>query len=607
MGMAGLTSAAIGAAAAASTAFSLYHASPSLPLLVVLTSSCCGTFALAAILLSPVDSLFSAAAAPAALLVGFWRTLYWAALLLGWPVAETLCELVVAGELSRAARLRAAVHAHLRLYCVVLSLLTAAAAYLLIWLHASPLGLESVAALLVNGHGMLVLAHLQGRGMAEVPRRLWRGAEPRASLAQRYVAVSAADAERDATATKLRSLLHKVAAADAAAAPPAARSERERVRWEALHRSTRVAAAECHLDEHEGGRMEWGLRSAWAHTVGTPHAHDDASLARLRRRVRLCGGAARRAWQRRQLALRSAGALSERLLANEKGFGGAGVGRSRGLWLGLLRLPLMRLLALLAAALSAWILLNEACATSRLLPSPLGASLPTRCPAPLLHAALVHHAPVAALAVQLATTGHIVVCAGSTLCASRALAPMTLVPARQTEGASLLRHGSWAVWLAAALAAHVVVLTTSSPEQTALAAALGALWPARDAAPGGVRGGEGAGGESGGGGMGGELGEVGGVERGSGGGVIIEMEPLFYHGLCSALTVATFAGACHECPPLQTLSHPSHDPAPSLWPRPVRPGPYLAPTSYLRHRLMGFVRQVRCSACARHPAASCSA
>ena len=37
-----------------------------------------------------------------------------------------------------------------------------------------------------------------------------------------------------------------------------------------------------------------------------------------------------------------AASLCERLTANEKGFGGADVGRSRGLWLGVLRAPIAK-------------------------------------------------------------------------------------------------------------------------------------------------------------------------------------------------------------------------------------------------------------------------
>ena len=165
--------------------------------------------------------------------------------------------------------------------------------YLLFWLHASELP-SLVSASLVNGHGLLVLSLLIGHGLVELPRRLWHTAPPRSALAQRYYALALADDARSAAATRLRQLLQKVSAADAAAAPPNARGPREWLCWDALLRTGRSAAQDCKLEEHEGGSLTWGLRSAWAHTLGTPRARDEASLAKLRRRVRVAGGQAPR-------------------------------------------------------------------------------------------------------------------------------------------------------------------------------------------------------------------------------------------------------------------------------------------------------------------------
>ena len=103
-----LVAAIIGGSGAFATARSLYLAAPSLPLAVPLTSAACLTFALAAAALLPVDVL-SGDEQRSGLFVGFWRALYWAALLVGWLGTETLCELLVAGEFSHAGRLRAAV------------------------------------------------------------------------------------------------------------------------------------------------------------------------------------------------------------------------------------------------------------------------------------------------------------------------------------------------------------------------------------------------------------------------------------------------------------------------------------------------------------------
>jgi hypothetical protein len=475
--------------AAASLCFAFGLAGRGTPLAVPLTSAACLTFAAASVVLLPVDSTFreviehnqtaATELPPHGFLVAFWRALYWTTLALGWLVTETLCELLVAGEFSRSGRLRSALHASARLYMTVLVLSLCGLAYLLIWLHVSLAGLQSLAALLVNGHGVLVLALLQGQGMVDVPRRLWRTAAPRAALAQKYYALAAADDERRATASRLRALLHKVAAADAAAPPPANRGVRERLCWDALLRSARGAAAGCCLDEHDGGRLTWGLHAAWAHTLGTPKTTSEAGLAKLRRRVRLCGGVARRSYQRQQSHLHEAASLCKRLTANEKGFGGRGVGRSRGMWLGVMRQPCLRVVASISALLSLWFIANEACSTLRLLPAPRGHTLSSYCPGPSLDASLVRALPGLALLVQTLCISYAAICVMSCLHNSRVLASYPLVPWRRTDGVALLRHAAWSVRLAGPLASHFLLTAVYQPQTTALATALNGIWKER--------------------------------------------------------------------------------------------------------------------------------
>ena len=293
----------------ASTFTAFTFSSRSNPFAVPLVAATCAAFALSALLLIPADAAAASSEyssfnntsplPPAKSLVSFWRALYWVALLLGWLASETLCELLVAGEFSRTGRLKSAVRSSVRLYAIVALLGLAGCLYLLFWLHVPFSELPSLAALLVNGHGLLVLSLLIGHGLVELPRRLWHTAPPRSALAQRYYALALADDARSAAATRLRQLLQKVSAADAAAAPPNARGPRERLCWDALLRTGRSAAQDCKLEEHEGGSLTWGLRSAWAHTLGTPRARDEASLAKLRRAsgMELSAGA-----QLRQLA-----------------------------------------------------------------------------------------------------------------------------------------------------------------------------------------------------------------------------------------------------------------------------------------------------------------
>ena len=368
---------------------------------VPFVAACCGAFAASAILLVPADATTAATIAlnsttsghysPA--LVSFWRSLYWVALLLGWLTTETLCELLVAGDFSAGARLRSAVRASLRLYALVVGLGVAGTLYLIFWLHVPLAELPSLAALLINGHGLLVLGLLHGHGLVELPRRLWATAAPRAALAQHYYTLALTEDARQSTAGRLQTLLQKVSAADAAAPPPEKRAPRERQCWDALLKSARIAASECRLSEREGegSLATWGMRTAWAHTIGTVRPRDEGALARMRMRVRASAALAKRAWQRRELAMYAATTLCERLTANEKGFGGAGVGRSRGLWLGVLRLPTMRCLATVCTCLSAWLLINEACGLTRLFPSPYCHTLPPYCPAPSLQGAIGQH------------------------------------------------------------------------------------------------------------------------------------------------------------------------------------------------------------------------
>ena len=516
-----LASVAVLCCAALGIAVALYYAAPALPPVVPLVAAVSGTLTLAAVVLIPADAL--AGNGHDAFLVGFWCTLYWTALLLGWIVTEALCEMLVAGEFSRSSRLRAAIRSSMRLYALLLALVVAAALYLLVWVRIRLADVQGAVALVINCYGMVVVAFLLGRGLVEIPRQIWRRATPRAKLSHACFALAATDEACNTTARRLRSVLHKIHATEAAAPPQAARGERERACWDALLRSARAAAKECRLEEHEGGRMEWGLRSAWAHTLGTPRECDEAHLAKLRRRVRSVGGVARRAWQRRQAALETAADLCEILTASEKGFGGAGIGRSRGLWFGLLRAPLLRGVAVVCAVGSCWVVVNEACATMHLLPPPWGATLPRWCPAPWLDGVLVHAAPLAALAVQACMMGLCIIYVAGTLCKSTLLAPLPLLAGRRTDGITLLRHAAWGVRLMGPFASHFLVLATHAPASTAFSTALGSTWKVH--------------GDS-------------------------EQAPaLYFHGVCSVLTLATAAAAAlGVCSPANVLGV-STDPA----------------------------------------------
>ena len=347
-------------------------ASRGTPLMVPLVAASCFSFAISALVLLPVDAVSgvlppeaknrTAAATvptPSAALVSFWRALYWVTLLLGWLATETLCELLVAGNSLRRHACAPALRSSTRLYFVVLVLGVCGLLYLLIWLHLPMAELQAVAPLLVNWHGVLVLALLQGQGMVELPRRLWRNAAPRAALAQKYYALAATDDERSATATRLRTLLHKVSAADVAAPPPVHRSVRERLCWDALPglfaalpwiAGWRITMVE----KWPGVPSGMGAHLRYAQSDQRDRAGQVASSSSSMRR----SGAARVPTQ----ASLSAGrrVVVRAPYGQRKGFGGLRVGRSRGLWLGVLRRPFMRFVAAFAALASGWLLANEA-------------------------------------------------------------------------------------------------------------------------------------------------------------------------------------------------------------------------------------------------------
>ena len=224
----------------------------------------------------------------------------------------------------------------------------------------------------------------------------------------------------------------QVAEADEAAPPPPSRSGKEGRQWDSLLHAARAAAplAAAHIDgegeaeaSEAGGRgararhggaaavgrhgvqpaeavpETWGQATAeyaegWSRVLRVPMAQTEAARARLHRRLKAAAHAARCATLQRSHVLRLALQLQLRLSAHEKGFHGMHgqhvVSQRRGLWLGVLRAPCLRIVAVGLGLGSAWLLLGEACATALLLPPPFD-SLPALCPPRLAtHLAMVH-------------------------------------------------------------------------------------------------------------------------------------------------------------------------------------------------------------------------
>ena len=253
-------------------------ARPRVPLVVLCVAFVCSMSAVSALLLLPLTVQLE-------LPPWFCDALYWEALLVGWLGVETLCRALDAGEFSRMGQAAHAVRDSLRLYALVGVLLVLAAGYLLLWVGVSLSSLQGAVALLVNGYGLLVVAVFQGIGLVELPRTLWQHATPRNTLSALCYTLAVTDQEHATAAKRLQDALHRVAAADSAAPPPASRAEAERDMWDSLLRTARAAAAAGGLKERGGtsGGLTMHLRSAWAQTLGTPQRLGEAAMAKLRR------------------------------------------------------------------------------------------------------------------------------------------------------------------------------------------------------------------------------------------------------------------------------------------------------------------------------------
>ena len=560
-------------------------ARPGTTLRVIVAVALCWACAALVPVLLPLDIASAGTDGVSSVPPYIWRLVYWVTLVVGWLVTEALRSELAAGEFSTGERMRASARANLLLYAGVLTLALGIVLYLLVWLRLSLGALQVVAATLVDGYGVLRIALLLGDGLVALPRAVWREAEPRARLLQLCYRLGVVEAQRRRAAQRLRRVVAQVNDADAAVANDRAtsRGAREREQWETLSCAARAAAPLAVADLEApttpgggpgaacgggsggmggvacgvGGGVSWceGARSAWSQAtsqaacqaeswsavLGAPLAlsrlHTEAGRVKLHRRLRAAAYAARCATLNRRRALRAALALHVRLCAQEKGFWGAAVTQRRGLWLGALRAPTLRLLACAMATLSAWQLVAEACGAALLLPPPLS-SLPRHCPSQLLQrgAQAAGGAPLA-LAVDCATFWYAALCVADALRHSRLIAPLAVAGAgrRTADGRCLLQHAAWSLRLAAPLGSHFLVVAVGGGAGTAFARALGG-GPAGGAGGehGSGAGDDGDGNGNGGGGIGGEMEQY------------LEEQP-WYQGLCSLVVVGVAASALSRC------------------------------------------------------------
>ena len=312
------------------------------------------------------------------------------------------------------------------------------------------------------------------------------GGAARARLQRLHARLGALDGERHAAARRLRGVLARVRAADAAAPPPASRGARERECWEVVLLACRAAAEASDAEAATASeRLGWSLRTAWSQTLGTPRKYSEPTLARMHRRVKAAALAAHTCRLRRRAALGRAVTLQRALVAVAKGFGGVGASEPDGtsiLWLQVLRRPTLRLLAVVLAALSVYVLVAEA-AAALLAAAPVLASLPGARPALALRAAAAARSPALAVALDFAVVCHLTACTYAALLSSALVAPLAIYP-RKSSAPCLLRHSGWCVRLVLPLCSHyVATLVGGAADASAFSAALGTPWrPAQHAA-----------------------------------------------------------------------------------------------------------------------------
>ena len=176
-------------------------------------------------------------------------------------------------------------------------------------------------------------------------------------------------------------------------------------------------------------------------------------------------------------ALGRAVTLQRALVAVAKGFGGVGASEPDGtsiLWLQVLRRPTLRLLAVVLAALSVYVLIAEA-AAALLAAAPVLASS-WRAPALALRAAAAARSPALAVALDFAVVCHLTACTYAALLSSALVAPLAIYP-RKSSAPCLLRHSGWCVRLVLPLCSHyVATLVGGAADASAFSAALGTPW-----------------------------------------------------------------------------------------------------------------------------------
>ncbi|RHY30891.1 hypothetical protein DYB32_004930 [Aphanomyces invadans] len=115
-----------------------------------------------------------------------WKVLYWLTFVFSWVVLPVLIEYSQSGAFTPQQKLHASIRYLLRHYAILLAAGVALVMYLIVVDHLTLSGIVGLAMTVANTYGLLWLIGLLGYGVVNVPRNVWRTANPHDRLRRIY-------------------------------------------------------------------------------------------------------------------------------------------------------------------------------------------------------------------------------------------------------------------------------------------------------------------------------------------------------------------------------------------------------------------------------------
>lgn len=122
---------------------------------------------------------------------GPWQITYWTTFLLGFFLLPLIREALLSGHFTFRSRLQAGCRAAIQGYLVLLVLGVLGVAFMVIQLHSWHV--VPVLMAIGNTYGLLLVSLLLGYGLVDLPRKLWRQADPAMELRRTQIIASNAD------------------------------------------------------------------------------------------------------------------------------------------------------------------------------------------------------------------------------------------------------------------------------------------------------------------------------------------------------------------------------------------------------------------------------